>query len=37
MLSEESAKGKYPVEAVAMMEKIALVAEKNLNIIKIGQ
>ena len=37
MLSEESAKGKYPVEAVAMMEKIALVAERNLNIIKIGQ
>ena len=29
MLSEESARGKYPVEAVAMMEKIALVAEKN--------
>ncbi|MFA5773313.1 MAG: pyruvate kinase [Candidatus Paceibacterota bacterium] len=31
MLSEESAKGKYPVEAVAMMEKIALVAEKHKN------
>lgn len=37
MLSEESARGKYPVKAVAMMEKIALVAERNLNIIKIGQ
>jgi pyruvate kinase len=36
MLSEESAKGKYPVEAVEIMEKIALMAEKNLNIIKIG-
>jgi len=36
MLSEESAKGKYPVEAIAMMEKIALVAEKYHNIIKIG-
>ena len=36
MLSEESAKGKYPIEAVTIMEKIALVAEKNLNKIKIG-
>jgi len=36
MLSEESARGKYPVEAVAIMEKIALVAEKNRNNIKIG-
>jgi len=31
MLSEESAKGKYPVEAISMMEKIALVAEKHKN------
>jgi pyruvate kinase len=30
MLSEESAKGKHPVEAVAMMERIALAAEKHL-------
>ncbi len=29
MLSEETASGKFPVEAVSMMEKIALVAEKN--------
>lgn len=36
MLSEESAKGNYPVEAVTMMEKIALVAEKNRTIITIG-
>jgi len=36
MLSEESAKGKYPTEAVGMMEKIALVAEKHRNTIKIG-
>jgi len=36
MLSEESAKGKYPIEAVTMMEKISLVAEKNRNTIKIG-
>lgn len=36
MLSEESAKGKYPVEAVGMMEKIALIAEKNRSLIKIG-
>ena len=35
MLSEESARGKYPVEAVEMMEKIALFAEKHRNIIKI--
>ncbi len=28
MLSEESARGKYPVEAVAFMDKIALMAEK---------
>jgi len=36
MLSEESAKGKYPVETVTIMEKIALVAEKHLNSVKIG-
>jgi pyruvate kinase len=36
MLSEESARGKFPVEAVEMMEKIALVAERNRNNIKIG-
>lgn len=36
MLSEESAKGKYPVEAVYMMEKISLVAEKHRDTIKIG-
>jgi pyruvate kinase len=36
MLSEESAKGNYAVEAVAMMEKIALVAEKHRDTIKIG-
>lgn len=36
MLSEESAKGNYPVEAIEMMEKIALVAEKYINKIKIG-
>ena len=30
MLSEESAKGKYPIEAVAMMESIAVAAEKHL-------
>ncbi len=36
MLSEESATGKYPIEAVAIMEKIALAAEENRNIIKIG-
>ncbi len=32
MLSEESAKGKYPVEAVEIMEKIALAAEKHIKI-----
>lgn len=36
MLSEESAKGKYPIETVTIMEKIALVAEKHLNSVKIG-
>jgi pyruvate kinase len=37
MLSEESARGKYPVEAVAMMEKIVLEAEKYLaNLITIN-
>lgn len=36
MLSEESAKGKYPVEAVKMMEKIALVAEQHISTTKIG-
>lgn len=30
MLSEESAKGKHPIEAVAMMELIALSAEKHM-------
>lgn len=30
MLSEESATGKYPVETVTMMEKIAIAAEKHL-------
>jgi pyruvate kinase len=30
MLSEESATGKYPIETVAMMENIALAAEKHL-------
>ena len=30
MLSEESAMGKYPIETVAMMENIALAAEKHL-------
>lgn len=30
MLSEESAMGKHPIEAVAMMEKIALAAEKHI-------
>jgi len=29
MLSEESAIGKHPKEAIYMMEKISLVAEKN--------
>jgi pyruvate kinase len=36
MLSEESARGNYPVEAVSMMEKISLVAEKHRDTIKIG-
>lgn len=36
MLSEESARGKYPREAVIMMEKIALVAERNRDTITIG-
>ena len=36
MLSEESARGKYPIEAIAIMERIALVAEKNRNNITIG-
>ena len=36
MLSEESARGDYVVEAVAMMEKISLVAEKHRDTIKIG-
>ncbi|MFA6514844.1 MAG: pyruvate kinase [Candidatus Paceibacterota bacterium] len=36
MLSEESAKGKYPVEAISMMEKISLVAEQHINTTKIG-
>lgn len=36
MLSEESARGKYPVGAVEMMEKIALVAEQHINTTKIG-
>lgn len=36
MLSEESAIGKYPVEAVNIMEKIAKVAENNRDNIKIG-
>lgn len=30
MLSEESAMGKYPIETVAMMEKIAVASEKHL-------
>jgi pyruvate kinase len=37
MLSEESAMGKYPIEAVSMMERIALVAEKHQKLIKIGE
>jgi len=36
MLSDESARGKYPVEAVAYMEKIALEAERNRSSILIG-
>jgi pyruvate kinase len=31
MLSEETAVGKYPVEAVRVMKKVAAVTEKNLN------
>jgi len=31
MLSEETAKGKYPVETVIMMEKIIMEAEKHMN------
>jgi len=34
MLSEETAMGKYPIEAVAMMEKIVLESEKYLKKIK---
>ena len=36
MLSEESAKGNYPIEAVYMMEKIALVAEQHIYTTVIG-
>lgn len=36
MLSEESAKGKYPIESVTMMENIAKFAEKHNNLIKIN-
>jgi len=35
MLSEETASGKYPIEAVSYMEKIAINAEKHRKIIKI--
>lgn len=37
MLSEETTVGKYPVEAISVMERIASVAEKNQKIIKIGE
>jgi pyruvate kinase len=36
MLSEESAKGNFPIEAISMMEKIALYAENFKNKVKIG-
>jgi pyruvate kinase len=36
MLSDESARGKYPIEAVTYMEKIALAAEKHRNSVLIG-
>ena len=36
MLSEESAVGKFPVQAIAMMERISLVAEKHINKTQIG-
>lgn len=36
MLSEESARGKYPVEAIEIMERIALVAEKHKATININ-
>jgi pyruvate kinase len=37
MLSAESAVGKYPVKAISIMERIALVAEKHQEIIIIGK
>lgn len=37
MLSEETTVGKYPVEAISIMERIALVAEENKKFIKIGE
>jgi pyruvate kinase len=37
MLSEETTVGKYPVEAVKVMERIARVAEDHQKIIKIGE
>ena len=36
MLSEESAKGNYVIEAISFMEKISLVAEKHRHTTKIG-